>query len=536
MNKQNQTTTSESKAAKTVVTMVTVLLVASTLTTVALQPASAAAPAVDAQACETVPPAADHRQLAGTSAAVERLYRALFLRSPTEAGLGYWTQRIQSGRTDLREVAGLFAQSDEFTNRYGRLSDPEFVELLYCNVLGRRHQSSGSRYWQNQLAGDAERSDVTLQFSQSNEFVTRSLVVADEPALSDADGTETAPLTAAKPTSKKPTSKETVVDLGEAPDRLAMVDEPAPVATKPRADSPNEKETVEQPVSDNNPAGDEDPAADPTTADEPLDTDLNSGSDPVAEKPVDEQQAAGQLVWQEEFTTLDTTIWRPEHSTYGDGNNELQCYRPQNVSVRDGSLILTAKEEVYTCPNGSTRQATSGMVRGAVHFEYGQRIEFRVKVNPADENDQRGLWPALWASSWNGGGWPTGGEFDWLEYVGTTPTRANHAIHYADTSGKHRHVSKAIDMGEKFSDRWHTIAFDWSDELVWYLDGEEVQRLDPDTIGAKGSPFGPNARPVTQIKLNFALGGNWPGPLGPTTLDAEGSTNFAIDYVRIYNL
>ncbi len=509
------------------------LLLASTLTSIAVLPASAESTSSlhASQTCDVVAPRADHRNLTGNTAAVERLYRALFLRSPTEAGLGYWTQLIQSGRTDLQSVAGHLADSEEFARRYGRLSDSDFVELLYCNVLGRHQQTSGSQYWRDRLNKRASRSDVTLYFSQSDEFVTQSRLLGNQLAT---------PSTTATPRAAKTTRPGTDVTdspIGTAPDRLAMVDEDPPLPTTNTTTTirpmPPTGDTTIEPV-DEKPVADEPGAQDPIVEEPKV-------NDPVDEKPIVQDPAvdkptAPQLVWQDEFTTLDTTTWRPEHSTYGDGNNELQCYRPQNVSVQDGSLVLTAKKENYTCPNGSVRNATSGMVRGAVHFEYGQRIEFRVKVNPADEDDQRGLWPALWASSWNGGGWPTGGEFDWLEYVGTTPNRANHAIHFADSTGKHRHVSKAIDLNEKFSDTWHTIGFDWTDELVWYLDGEEVQRLDPKAIGAKGSPFGPNARPVTQIKLNFALGGNWPGPLGPTTLDAEGNTNFAIDYVRIYDL
>ena len=526
--------------------LATFLLLASTVTSIALQPVSAEAAASDRSpagqpACETVLPADEHRGLTGNAAAVERLYRALFLRSPTEAGLSYWTQRIQSGATDLPSVAGRFAESDEFHNRYGRVSDTEFVELLYCNVLGRQQQQTGSRYWQDRLSGPAGRSDVTLYFSQSDEFITRSALIEATPTAATTSATaittETAAASKTTATSKTAATTSTKAraatarpELGALPEKLAMVDEAPPSADTDRESSDNtDFEPVQEPATDNPVA--EDPKTKDPVIEEPV-LEQPKTEHPKADVPV----TSPQLVWQDEFTTLDTAIWRPEHSTYGDGNNELQCYRPQNVSVKDGSLVLTAKKEKYTCPNGSVREATSGMVRGAVDFEYGQRIEFRVKVNPADENDQRGLWPALWASSWNGGGWPTGGEFDWLEYVGTTPTRANHAIHYADTTGKHRHVSKAIELDEKFSDNWHTIGFDWTDELVWYLDGEEVQRLDPDAIGAKGSPFGPNARSVTQIKLNFALGGNWPGPLGPTTLDAEGNTNFAIDYVRIYDL
>ena len=47
---------------------------------------------------------------------------------------------------------------------------------------------------------------------------------------------------------------------------------------------------------------------------------------------------SGELIWEDNFNTFDSQQWAVEHSTYGDGNNELQCYRPRNVSVVDGKL------------------------------------------------------------------------------------------------------------------------------------------------------------------------------------------------------
>lgn len=44
------------------------------------------------------------------------------------------------------------------------------------------------------------------------------------------------------------------------------------------------------------------------------------------------------LVFAEEFDSFDATRWTKEHSTYGDGNAELQCYTPQQVSVASGNF------------------------------------------------------------------------------------------------------------------------------------------------------------------------------------------------------
>ncbi|MDH4280112.1 MAG: hypothetical protein OEW83_18735, partial [Acidimicrobiia bacterium] len=81
---------------------------------------------------------------------------------------------------------------------------------------------------------------------------------------------------------------------------------------------------------------------------------------PPTPPPGSDTAAQPTLVWADEFDSFDGTVWRREHSTYGDGNGELQCYRPENVAVAGGALILRARTENYTCPNGSTRDVTSG--------------------------------------------------------------------------------------------------------------------------------------------------------------------------------
>jgi len=238
------------------------------------------------------------------------------------------------------------------------------------------------------------------------------------------------------------------------------------------------------------------------------------------------------LVFAEEFNSFDSAHWTREHSTYGDGNNELQCYTPQQVAVRGGSLILTAENRVETCPNGSTRQVTSGMVRSkGVTFSPGQYIEYRVKLTPNDESAQGGLWPAFWASGWAGGGWPLGGEWDGLEVMtAVDPARVSFDIHYNDSSSRHRHSPKKIDLDENFSANWHVLGFRYgiNGVLTWYLDGQAVYEVtNADTQQGWPAPFDQSMR---ELKINLALGGT-PGPLQDSALPAT----YQIDYVRIYD-
>jgi hypothetical protein len=242
------------------------------------------------------------------------------------------------------------------------------------------------------------------------------------------------------------------------------------------------------------------------------------------------------VVWQDDFSSFDSSKWKLEHSTYGDGNNELQCYRPENVSVSGGKLVLRAVTETYTCPSGSTRQVTSGMVRSkGVTFSPGQAIEFRVKLTPADRDNQGGLWPAVWASGWGGGGWPAGGEMDWLEVMtAINPNRAMFSMHYADQSGNHKLQNKGVIGSDYFSDDWHTIRFDYGygGKLTWYLDGQVAFQVNSaETLQGYPAPFDETVR---EIKINLALGGS-PGPLSSGAVGSRGAT-FEVDYIRILDL
>jgi hypothetical protein len=244
---------------------------------------------------------------------------------------------------------------------------------------------------------------------------------------------------------------------------------------------------------------------------------------------------AGTVIWEDRFDTFDTTVWRVEHSTYGDGNGELQCYRPDNVAVSGGNLVLAARTETVVCPNGQTRRVSSGMVRSrGVSFTPGQAIEFRVKLTPADHDDQGGLWPAVWASSW-AGSWPSGGELDWLEVMtAEDPTRAMFSLHHADPTGAHRLQNRGVAGPRDFSAAWHTVRFDYGHggRLRWYLDGALAFSVDgADTLQGYPAPFD---QTIGEIKVNLALGGS-PGPLAPGALGATGAT-FAVDYIRIIQL
>lgn len=106
----------------------------------------------------------------GREAVIVRLYGAVFGRGPDQAGFRYWTGLS----VPTAEIANHFVGSPEFAVRYGRLTDEQFVERVYQNVLGRPSDRAGMRYWSGLLQSGVDRGTVMLGFSESPEFRLRS--------------------------------------------------------------------------------------------------------------------------------------------------------------------------------------------------------------------------------------------------------------------------------------------------------------------------------------------------------------------------
>ena len=101
-----------------------------------------------------------------------RLYQAAFDRTPDQVGLGYWISEFDSEKGDLTWVAKSFILSEEFKETYGSpatVSDEEFLDLLYENVLTRDPDEEGMEYWMEELDRGFERSRVLASFSESAE-------------------------------------------------------------------------------------------------------------------------------------------------------------------------------------------------------------------------------------------------------------------------------------------------------------------------------------------------------------------------------
>ncbi len=230
-------------------------------------------------------------------------------------------------------------------------------------------------------------------------------------------------------------------------------------------------------------------------------------------------QAQWTMIWNDEFDgpTLDNTKWTKDIGGWGFGNNESQYYTdsPTNLSVSNGELIITARDEQF-----QTNEYTSAKIitKGKFQMHYG-KIEARLKAPMG-----KGLWPAFWMLGTNIDqvSWPRCGEIDVMEHINNN-TKINGTAHW-DNVG-HNYMGGVIDADVT---EFHTYAVIWDSLAIkWYMDETLYFQLNI-ANGVNGTdefqfPF--------YLLLNLAVGGNWPGyPDATTVFPAE----MAVDYVRVY--
>jgi beta-glucanase (GH16 family) len=216
----------------------------------------------------------------------------------------------------------------------------------------------------------------------------------------------------------------------------------------------------------------------------------------------------GSATWSEDFDgPLDTSMWKPYYNTYGDGNHELACLTPANVTTTGGALTITSRQQPTTCPGGVTRAYSSGFVgtRETGHYfpMYG-RFEMRARLPHG-----QGIWPAFWLRHRNGA---STAEVDIMEYFhSAVPGQTTATLHL---DGR-RNLSKQSRFFETptASPGWHTWAVDIEPDpagvrFTFSLDGVAYHSyVDTQHHWADGV----DPRATWDIALNVAVGGDWLG-------------------------
>lgn len=227
------------------------------------------------------------------------------------------------------------------------------------------------------------------------------------------------------------------------------------------------------------------------------------------------------LVWSDEFdgTSLDTSSWNVE-VTDKPNNNELEAYTANNFYVQGGYLHIVAKRE-----NWGSKQYTSGRIntQDKRDFLYG-KFEARMKMPIG-----KGMWPAFWLMPTDKGSqWPSTGEIDIMETIGSDPTNSHATIHYGYSVQQHQWKGDPVAVPGGYSSDFHVYSCEWEPgKITFYLDG----KLFSTRTSQECQPWPFDEGNKFYVILNLAVGGDWPGsPDGSTVFPSE----FVIDYVRIY--
>ncbi|WP_242083607.1 glycoside hydrolase family 16 protein [Aestuariivivens sediminis] len=236
-----------------------------------------------------------------------------------------------------------------------------------------------------------------------------------------------------------------------------------------------------------------------------------------------------ELVMADEFNTdgaPNPAIWNYDLGTGQDGwgNNELQFYtdRPENVTVQNGILIITAREEPY---QGASYTSARLLTKGKFEQTYG-RYEARMRLPYG-----KGIWPAFWLLGDDSNGtqvWPQIGEIDIMEYVGDKPTNVFGTVHGPGYSGGESISKSYVLDNDRFDSGFHVFGIEWGPDYInYYVDNVLYNQITPEDVPGEwvfnGGPF--------YIILNLAVGGSLPGNPNSETIFPQ---TLLVDYVRVY--
>ena len=230
----------------------------------------------------------------------------------------------------------------------------------------------------------------------------------------------------------------------------------------------------------------------------------------------------------------------------GWGNEELQYYTQDNVSVSNSLLTIRAvRESLHGCGYTSARLKTRRRDGTALFTKLYGRFEFRARVPWGT-----GLWPALWMLPQDDryGGWAASGEIDVMEIVGDRPGEVLSSIHFGSTFPHRELITHVHPLpGGSTVEDWHVYAVEWEPGTIrFYVDDVHTctrnhwwscSRLadSQGVVAQRMSDLQPWPAPFDQpfyLVMNVAVGGNFPGVPAPTTaFPAE----LVIDYVRVYD-
>ena len=271
-----------------------------------------------------------------------------------------------------------------------------------------------------------------------------------------------------------------------------------------------------------------------STPEEPVETPLSkepATKEPPSEPPLDSRK----LVWSDEFSgpagASPGSQWKFDTGGEGWGNEELESYtsRPANAELDgQGHLAITARAEKYTGKDGIARNYTSARLQtlNTFKFQYGL-VEASIQV-PAGQGLVGQFW-ALGSEAYESSeAWPSCGEIDTMEVLGSEPNVVNGTLH-APWAWAPTGVQGQADSATSLSAGFHTYSVEWEPERISFmLDGSVYKTVTPADLPAGAAwPF----KHPYFLLMDLAVGGEWPGsPNASTHFPAQ----MLVDWVRVW--
>ncbi|XP_058467033.1 beta-1,3-glucan-binding protein-like [Malaya genurostris] len=277
---------------------------------------------------------------------------------------------------------------------------------------------------------------------------------------------------------------------------------------------------------------------------------------------------SGQLIFEDNFDSLDRSVWEHENTVGGGGNSEFQWYSGSDLNsyIKDGNLVLrptlTADEfgeefltsgsinlweqddfnrctddpdwaaQIHGCVRQGSPEYILNPVRSArlrTHnsfgFKYG-KLEIRAKLPAGDW-----LWPALWLMPKYSvyGGWPASGEIDLMEARGNRDLVLNNEHIGIKQTGSCLHFGPSWDYraalcNTENRDGLHTFFYNyqliWTENVIQFAINDQVYHtITPYEGFWRLGGFNENPWPEGQLMapfdqefhllLNVAVGGNF---------------------------
>jgi beta-glucanase (GH16 family) len=242
--------------------------------------------------------------------------------------------------------------------------------------------------------------------------------------------------------------------------------------------------------------------------------------------------ARDRLIHAEDFSvasTYDSSFWIAETGFFR--NREAQYYRPADVGVRDGALMLEARREpvlnaAYDADGTDWRTTTkdadytSGSIVSREAFTYGV-FEIVARLPQG-----AGTWPAIWTVDERSGPYR---EIDIVEAVGNAPGKVSSTVYAGRDLANVRHWGAETPMPD-LAKAFHTYRLEWREDVVAVsIDGREALRMNPEEAHKDGvDPL----RASMHLRINLALGGSWGGKIDDSALPAR----LEVKSVKIWTL